>query len=726
MLAQLLYILTSAITITKACECRSANFGTDVRTGDLKSPGYPTGYCANLDCKYEIDGAAGQTVHLSIISFETEQRHDYLAIHETFVIASQQHSAKIATLSGKDVGWPLYASSEGSGFMLRFVSDSSEQFGGFHARFSRMNASLPGVSCPRLYHEAIATEQTLPSPSSAFSYTAGCAYMINTTESNAIKLRIITVLSTVKISIYDTENYYTERSSQPLAEISGIFTTLPVEVVSRTKSLMVIFILIPRQPGATLPPSQLFNIVFYRTESPCKCFMKSLTINSRVATSVVSPGFPSEYCDSLNCPLEVQVEYGPITEGKHSAIRIEIHTFSMEHGADFLHLLDRLQHSSRYLISRTGELEVARSKYFTFNGELAELRMVTDSTVVNRGFNISIIAIERDNDCKCKGDAQPLEYTANSGEFSLTAPSSCLFLDCFFHISRPTAASSTDRLRLLTNITYEFKGAQEEFLEILRGIGNNIIPSHTTDLDVIIYEPGLSKKGNDEMTADAPTRFWYHLAANAPGGVANIKFAYEWRPICECGELNLQASDNEWKRLTSPDYPAFYCNSMKCQYLITAPHDQVVVVNITEVALEPNEDILALFNGPNITDKRLELATGIQMFNYLIKGSVNEMTVYFESDVSISNKGFVLFYASEENSSADGATTRAIVGTSGHLLLYVTLVLLLVLCSGVLFIAYQRNLFCFASRYNWQDSVVGFSNLTHTANTSSDERSLFP
>lgn len=28
--------------------------------------------------------------------------------------------------------------------MLRFVSDSSEQFGGFHARFSRMNASLPG------------------------------------------------------------------------------------------------------------------------------------------------------------------------------------------------------------------------------------------------------------------------------------------------------------------------------------------------------------------------------------------------------------------------------------------------------------------------------------------------------------------------------------------------------------------------------------------------------
>lgn len=40
----------------------------------------------------------------------------------------------------------------------------------------------------------------------------------------------------------------------------------------------------------------------------------------------------------------------------------------------------------------------------------------------------------------------------------------------------------------------------------------------------------MSKEGNDEMTADAPTRFWYHLAANAPGGTANIKFSYEWRP----------------------------------------------------------------------------------------------------------------------------------------------------------------------------------------------------
>uniref|UniRef100_A0A183UV67 CUB domain-containing protein n=1 Tax=Toxocara canis TaxID=6265 RepID=A0A183UV67_TOXCA len=584
----------------KACECRNANFGMDVSSGELKSPGYPTNYCNNLDCKYEvkiIDGAEGQSVHLSIVSFETELRHDYLEIYESFVVANQQLLAKITTLSGKDIGWPLYASAEGSGFVLRFVSDSSEQFGGFHARFSRANSSLPGASCPRLYHEAIANEQPLPSPLSTFEYTAGCAYMINTTEGNAIKLRITAMSAIARISIYETENYHTERASQSLSDVSGIFTMLPQEIVSRTKSVMVILTLLPRHQGTTAPPAKLFDAVFYRTESPCNCFAKSLTISSRTATSLTSPGFPSEYCDSLNCPVELQVEYGPVTEGKHNAIRIEIHSFLMEHGADFLHFFDRLQHSTRYLLSRTGEHELARSKFFTFNGEVGELRMVTDTTVVSRGFNISLIVIERQNDCKCKGDAQPLEYTTNSGEFSLNVPNSCLFLDCFFHISRPLSASSSDRMRLLVNVTYEFKGAQEEFLEVLRGLGNNVIPSHTTDRDVAIYEPGVSKEGVDEVSSEVPTRFWYHLAADAPGKAASIKFSYQWRPT----------SSKQWKQLTSPDYPAFYCNSMKCQYLITAPDGYIVVVNITEVALEPNEDILALFNGPNITHKRLEL-----------------------------------------------------------------------------------------------------------------------
>ncbi|VDK49950.1 unnamed protein product, partial [Gongylonema pulchrum] len=81
----------------QTCKCRSANFGIDVPSGDLKSPGYPVGYCNNLNCKYEIEAVPGRSIHLSIVSFETEQRHDYLEIQQTFVFANAQHSARIAT-----------------------------------------------------------------------------------------------------------------------------------------------------------------------------------------------------------------------------------------------------------------------------------------------------------------------------------------------------------------------------------------------------------------------------------------------------------------------------------------------------------------------------------------------------------------------------------------------------------------------------------------------------
>ncbi|VDO27559.1 unnamed protein product, partial [Onchocerca flexuosa] len=78
------------------CKCRSANFGIDVAAGELKSPGYPASYCNNLNCKYEIDAVPGQSIHLSVVSFETELRHDFLEIHQTFIFANTQYSARIA------------------------------------------------------------------------------------------------------------------------------------------------------------------------------------------------------------------------------------------------------------------------------------------------------------------------------------------------------------------------------------------------------------------------------------------------------------------------------------------------------------------------------------------------------------------------------------------------------------------------------------------------------
>uniref|UniRef100_A0A1I8ECH8 CUB domain-containing protein n=1 Tax=Wuchereria bancrofti TaxID=6293 RepID=A0A1I8ECH8_WUCBA len=110
----------------------------------------------------------------------------------------------------KDIGWPSFAPSISSEFILKFVTDSTETFGGFHAHFNRVNILhqvryVPN-SCPKLFHEATNEDKALSSPPINFAYFAGCAYMLNTSEGiNGIKLNLKSLAYKAKFIIY--ENY---------------------------------------------------------------------------------------------------------------------------------------------------------------------------------------------------------------------------------------------------------------------------------------------------------------------------------------------------------------------------------------------------------------------------------------------------------------------------------------------------------------------------------------
>ncbi|OZC05293.1 hypothetical protein X798_07729 [Onchocerca flexuosa] len=700
------------------CKCRSANFGIDVAAGELKSPGYPASYCNNLNCKYEIDAVPGQSIHLSVVSFETELRHDFLEIHQTFIFANTQYSARIATLSGKDIGWPSFASSISSGFILKFVTDSTETFVGFHARFNRVNTTSLTNSCPIFFYEATGEDRALPSPSINFAYFAGCAYMLNTSESYSIKLNLKSLASKAKFTIYETENYQApaDHTISPLFENTGIIDVVPKEIISRTNSILIQVTVVQRELFPTKASNKfLFEAQFSRTDSPCKCFPKSHMIRIDRPTILSSPGFPLEYCDKLDCETELQLDQYSIDSAHHNMIIVEIHKFNLEHGSDFVHFLDRSKHSTRHLISRTGELSTSRNRFFTFSGETGVLRMITDSTVTNNGFNMTISVMQKKDDCRCKGEAQPLEFSSSTGMFSFNLPMDCGFLDCFFQFNRPVTALDTDRIRLIVNITYTFKNGEEEFLEVLTNINNyNIIPSHLNERDITIFEPTLAQSGTEEVTNDSPMMIWYHLASDINRRAAQFDFNYKWKSICECGSLELEAKEGLWKQLTSPDYPGHYCNLMKCQYLITAPQGYVVVANITELALEPNEDVLAIFDGINITDRRIRITSGIEIFTDLLRSTAEMMTVYFETDISITNKGFVLYYSAENASADERSSVSSELGESKHL--GIIFCILLFLVTGIVFglTCYKQKKVFVNRRGHWRtSSVVGFTNLSH-------------
>uniref|UniRef100_A0A915Q2I6 CUB domain-containing protein n=1 Tax=Setaria digitata TaxID=48799 RepID=A0A915Q2I6_9BILA len=680
------YAIGTGANRLDVCRCRSVTFGIDITAGELKSPGYPASYCNNLNCKYEIDAVWGQSIHLSIVSFETEPRHDFLEIHQTFVYANTQYSARITTLSGKNIAWPSFASAVSGGFILKFVTDAN--------------------SCPTFFHEATGENKALSSPPINFMYFAGCTYMLNTSEGYGIKLNLRSLAPMVKFTIYETENFQVpmDQTVSPLSEIVGLTSAVPKEIISRTNSMLIQVTIEKREfLLATASNKFLFEAQFSRTDSLDRAAVLS------------SPGFPLEYCDKLDCETELVLDQYTVDSTHHNAILMEIHSFSLEHGSDFVHFLDRLKHSSRHLISRTGELSTSRNKFFTFNGERAVLRMITDSTVTNQGFNMT-------------GEAQPLEVSSSAGMFSFNSPADCSFLDCFFQFNRPVNALDSDRIRLVINITYTFKNGEEEFLEVLSNINNyNIIPSHLNERDITVFDPALAQSGIEEVTNDTPLMIWYHLASDINKQAAQFDFSYKWKPICECGYLGLEAKDGEWKQLTSPDYPSHYCNLMKCQYLITAPQGYIVVVNITELALEPNEDLLVIFDGANITNKRIKITSGVEIFTDLLRSSTEVMTVYFETDISITNKGFVLYYTAalrffprkgppgkiaEYLSRNDKNKVTGKLEGFKHL--GIVFCLLFFVTGAVFGLTYYKRLFCFANRRgHWHGTSVGFTNLSH-------------
>ncbi|VDM13241.1 unnamed protein product [Wuchereria bancrofti] len=122
---------------------------------------------------------------------------------------------------------------------------------------------------------------------------------------------------------------------------------------------------------------------------------------------------------------------------------------------------------------------------------------------------------------------------------------------------------------------------------------------------------------------------WYHLTSDINRNTAHFEFDYKWKSICECGCLELKAKKGLWKQLTSLDYPDHYCNLMKCKYLITAPQGCIVDANITELALEPNEDVLAIFDGTNITDRRIKMFVSHFSF-FVLPVELKFSQIYYE------------------------------------------------------------------------------------------------
>lgn len=104
-------------------------------SGELTSPNYPNEYDIFDKQLYYIEVIDGSKINISIDDFVTQETFDYLEIYDNF---NQTACKPIARLTGNSVSpWNWLSSS--NTISLKFVSDGSYQYKGWHLKWNIVN-----------------------------------------------------------------------------------------------------------------------------------------------------------------------------------------------------------------------------------------------------------------------------------------------------------------------------------------------------------------------------------------------------------------------------------------------------------------------------------------------------------------------------------------------------------------------------------------------------------
>uniref|UniRef100_A0A915CVE9 CUB domain-containing protein n=1 Tax=Ditylenchus dipsaci TaxID=166011 RepID=A0A915CVE9_9BILA len=447
---------------------------------------------------------------------------------------------------------------------------------------------------------------------------------------------------------------------------------------------------------------QVYSIEFRRATSICACPAKSISIKPGLIALFTSPGYPLEYCNDLNCTSEVVVQSPSTNISYSSVVRAKLNGFFiMEADVDYLQMIDK-----KALIALSGHAQ--KINYFTFDHHQVGLSFVTDHSVAEGGFNISLEVYSKPYYCMCPGTPQMLQDLNHTHDYTFDAH--CAYMDCFWQIRPPLNFEELDRdttteeppseslYRILLNVGFKLQAATE-FIEVVNGQFLERNAERTRlDVDMMPEEGDQQQRSFSYENAHLVT-LWYHREGGISNQPRSLHIDYQWREKCLCGSSHLTAELDQCKLLTSPDYPLVYCNDLRCEYQIVAEPGLRVVLNVTDFFTEINQDYLFVFEGNSSQSKHIQALSGIEVFSPAIYSQGNVLTLLFTTDVSLSMRGFKLCYkaemtpeyklqlAQEESDKQAAASSKVIVWS---VVCVLTLLVLLVISIG-LFLLYARS-----------------------------------
>lgn len=187
-----------------------------------------------------------------------------------------------------------------------------------------------------------------------------------------------------------------------------------------------------------------------------------------------------------------------------------------------------------------------------------------------------------------------------------------------------------------------FEGSSDKDPKVSKYCGKTIPPSYTSLGNALL----VVFKSDFSVNLEG-FRISYEIGKNSRSSFNDMHMIYDGIPFTVCGGL----FENETGVITSPLYPNPYEHSRSCMYEILAPPGKAITLHFDDFDIEDTSypecyyDFVQIYDGyqKDATDSRKYCGATIPP-NAI--STTNVMILHFQSDVSISGKGFKATYSS--------------------------------------------------------------------------------
>jgi hypothetical protein len=277
-------------------------------SGQIVSPHFGKGYCADMNCSWSVEVGTGKRVQFELTHFNMRSS-DFVAVYKTGAMnplmkfRGSRDSRDVFTVDGTKATLRMITSSNPG-----FSSNREVGFNLTYRAIDTNNCGCPGANPQNITGGEGSLRQAACGP-------LDCYWLLLRPNADS---RLLSV--TVHTLNIDGEDYlrisqgtFTPRGWPDVSKsYTGHLANLPEHIVSfaPTDTTTPVMIHLHTRDAAPVPTGSGFELRYKWHIQNCSCGSLRLTAQNETRQFLTTPGFPTPYCNKMNCKWVISAPAG--------------------------------------------------------------------------------------------------------------------------------------------------------------------------------------------------------------------------------------------------------------------------------------------------------------------------------------------------------------------------------------------------------------------------------